>query len=221
MIKKLLLFIKLILKDFREKKPDRPYGITCYVGLPGTGKTLSMVEELNRLKVKFPKAWIYTNFGYKGETGALTNWKQLVELDNGVYGILYGLDEAQDMFDRNDWKNMPKPILGVFAQNRKAAKKIICTSQAYEDLVVDIRRRCHFIIECWNICNRWVFQRAFAPGDYKQFDGVIHDRKRAWKYNFIATDEIYNAYDSYKLIENIMFETVDCSGKTTFAQKMD
>lgn len=203
-IRKIFQFLKWKIYDIKHQSPKRPYGITCYVGLPGAGKTLSLAENLLRLKMEFPQAKIYTNFGFKYEDGALTNWQQLVNLHNGEDGIIFGLDEVHDIFDRKEWKSMPKTVLQLFSQNRKFAKKIICTSQSFADIVIDIRRRCHFIIECRNIASRWIFQRAFRPDDYKEKDGVYTPRRRAWRYSFIASNTIYNCFDSYKVIENIM-----------------
>ena len=52
----------------RSKKFDG-YGVYMFVGLPGSGKTISVVEYLNGLKKKYGDDLnIYTNFRYKHET---------------------------------------------------------------------------------------------------------------------------------------------------------
>jgi len=203
MFKKLFQFAKLKYWDYKNPQPKRVFGISCYVGLPGEGKTLSLVEKLNQLKVKFPKAKIYTNFGYVGETGKIERWQDLVDLQNGENGVIFGLDEVHDIFDRKEWLSMPQSVLSLFSQNRKHAKQFICTAQSFADIVIDIRRRCHFIIECRNLANRWIFQRAFRPEDFKEKDGEYTPRRRAWRYSFIATNAIYNAYDTYAIIESV------------------
>lgn len=198
--KKLFQFIKWKIYDLKNPPPVRPYGITCYVGLPGKGKTLSLVEELFSLKKKFPKAKIYTNFGFKLQDGSIKGWKDLVDFKNGEDGVIFGLDEVHDLFGRKDWASMPPEILSLFSQNRKHAKQFLCTAQAYADIGVDLRRRCHYIIECRNWANRWIRQLWFKPENYKEFDGQRTTRKRAKRTSFIATNDIYNAYDTYALI---------------------
>jgi ATP-dependent Clp protease ATP-binding subunit ClpX len=192
--------------DFKHPQISRPYGITCYVGLPGFGKTLSLVEKLLELKRKYPKAIIITNFGFKYQDYDLKDWRDFVNIENGEDGVIFGVDEVQDIFNRTDWQNMPKAILSIFAQNRKHAKQFVCTSQSFADIVIDIRRRAHFIIECRNLANRWIFQRAFTPDEYTEKDGVYIARRRAWRYSFIATNDIYDSYDTYEVIRKIMTE---------------
>lgn len=200
---KLFEFLQLLYYDFKHPPIIRPYGITCYVGLPGCGKTLSMAERLLDLKLQFPKAKIYTNFGFKDQDGIITRWEDLVTIENGEDGVIFGLDEVHDIFNRKDWADMPSTVLTMFSQNRKMAKQFICTAQSFADVGIDLRRRCHYIIECSNIRGRWVFQRAFLPTDYAERDGTRSERRRAWRYNFIADNEIYESYDTYALIKSI------------------
>jgi len=204
-LKKLLKFFYWLWYDFKNPPKKRPYGIYCYIGLPGSGKTLALVERLNNLKLEFPKAKIMTNFGYKKEDEPLLSWRQLVSEKNGEDGIIFGLDEAQGVFDRKDWSKIPKNILTVFAQNRHHAKMFLCTSQAYEDIAIDLRRRCHLIIECINLfgANRWIYERGFRPENWALKDGQFRIRTRAFRYTFVADNEIYNAYDTYQDIEDI------------------
>jgi len=202
-LQKLNKFIRLVIYDYYNPVVERPFGISCYVGLPGSGKTLSLVHELDRRKRKFPNAKIYTNFGYNRQDGAVENWQQLIDIENGEDGVIFGIDEVHSIFGRNDWRNMPSGILMVFSQNRKFAKEFICTAQAYEDIVIDMRRRCNWIVECKTFMKRWVFQRAFSSVMYSIKDDLKTKSRKAWKYNFIADEQVYNAYDTYAIIENI------------------
>jgi len=198
--KHLVQFIRWKIYDFRHPPEKRPYGITCYVGLPGRGKTLSLVEKLFEIKREFPKAKIFTNFGFVEQDGAIKDWHDLLDQENGSDGVVFGIDEVHELFNRKDWASMPPQMLSLFSQNRKHAKQFICTAQAYADIGIDLRRRCHFIIECNNFANRWILQRAFAPEDYKEFDGTRSSRHRAWRRSFIASNAIYESYDTYALI---------------------
>lgn len=203
---KIFEFLKWVIYDLKHPKKDRPYGITCYVGLPGTGKTLSMSEKLLQLKQRFPKAVFYTNFAWIHEDGQITSWRDLKNINNGEDGVIFAIDEVQDIFGRKDWVKMPKYILSLFAQNRKHAKMFVCTSQAYADIVIDLRRRCHWIIECSNLWGRWVFQRYYKNQDYiaiENKDNEYRLGKCRHKYDFIASNSIYDSYDTYKIIDTI------------------
>jgi len=202
MIKNFFRFIYWKWYDLRHPISERPYGISCYIGLPGTGKTLSLAYKLMQLKMQFPKAKIYTNFGFKYEDGAIETWHNLIDYKNDE-GVIFGLDEVHSIWSRYESQKMPMEILELFSQNRKWSKQMVCTSQTYADIVVDIRRRCHFIIECRNIGKRWIFQRAFRPEDYKEKDGEYTARHRAWRLNFIADNIVYHSYDTYAVIESI------------------
>jgi len=205
-LKKLGEFIRWKIWDFKNPIEKRPFGITVFCGLPGSGKTLALVDQLNRRKKDFPKCKIYTNFGYNNQDGELTDWQQLVDINNGTDGVIFGLDEVHSFFGRNDWQKMPPAILSVFSQNRKVAKEFICTAQAFADVVVDMRRRTHYVIDVRNVLNRWIICRGFTTNNYPvngENENTLKPRKRVIKYSFIADNDVYNAYDTYKVIESL------------------
>jgi hypothetical protein len=190
--------------DIRHPLPDMPYGITCYVGLEGYGKTLSLAEKLFQLKKKYPLAKIYTNFYWNLEDGHIEHYQQLLDLDDREHGIIFGLDEVSSIWDRfTSRAEMDLRVLEMFRMNRKFSKQLICTAQSFADIVIDIKRRCREIIECRTVSGRWVFQRAFYPTDYAEKDGTWQARKRLWRYSFIATNKIYDSYDTRLVIDNI------------------
>lgn len=206
-IKKLFRFFYLVYKDKKKGKNKLPFGIIVYVGLPGQGKTLSMVEYLLRARHIYPGVKIYTNFDFKYQEGQITSWRDLLELHNEE-GIIFALDEVHDIFDRKEWASMPKAIYQMFSQNRKLAKQFVCTSQTFPDVVIDIKRRTHYVIECKNLGkkDRWIFQKAFTTQDYKETETEFKPRHRAWRYSFIAEDHILDSYDSFAFIKRIAQE---------------
>jgi ATP-dependent Clp protease ATP-binding subunit ClpX len=207
MIKKFYRFLKLKYWDYKNPVKKRPYGIVCYVGRPGFGKTISMVEHLFRLKIEFPKCKIYTNFGFKYENGSINSQEDLVRLDNGEDGIIFALDELQNTFNSRNWNKFPPEMLSLITQNRKKSKQILCTAQSFSMIDKNFRQICNYIVECRNIAGRWIFQRAFFPEDYKEKDGEYRARSRAWRYSFIADNFIFNSYDTLKIIDGILSET--------------
>jgi len=203
MIKKFFRFLYWKFWDWRNPFPKRPFGIICFVGLYGQGKTLSLSEKLMRLKIEFPKAVIWTNFYWKYQDGQITNWEQLLSVKNGDDGVIFGIDEVSSVWDRWMGKKLPIEVMELFRENRKEAKMIVATAQHFNKIVVDFRDLCHEIIEVNNIGKRWVFQRAFHVNDWKEADGEFSKRHRLWRYSFIANNFIYNSFDSFAKIQNI------------------
>lgn len=201
--KKVFQFIKWKIWDYKNPPEKRPFGITCYTGLPGQGKTLSLVDKLFQLKHEFPEARIYTNFGFIWEDGPLTSLDDLISITNGKKGVIFALDEIQNIFNNREWQKFPPQIMHLITQNRKHAKQIICTAQNFNTMDKAFRQLCHYIIECRNFRNRWIFQRAFLPDDYREKDGEFKPRRRAWRHSFIASNSIYEAYDTYAVVKSI------------------
>ena len=57
-------------------------GVTCYCGRQGGGKTLGVVQDLERIKSIFPECLICTNINYLKQDLPLTSWLQLLYLRN-------------------------------------------------------------------------------------------------------------------------------------------
>ena len=72
------------------------YGVTCYCGRQGSGKTIGVVEELERIKKQFPNCIICTNINYLKQDLPLTSWLQLLYLRNGKDGVVFVIDEVQN-----------------------------------------------------------------------------------------------------------------------------
>jgi hypothetical protein len=203
---KFLQFLYWCWHDFRHPIESRPFGIYCLVGLPGSGKTLSAVKMIEEQKQKFPNALVCTNFGYYKQDFALNHWEDLINIKNGSSGVIFVIDEVHDTFDRNDFKIMPKSILSLFSQNRKHAKMFICTDQAYNDIVIDIRRRTHAVIECVGLKTRstvrWVFQKWYNPKAY--VDGFLQPDSRVLRRDsFICDDDLFDSYDTYAVVQSL------------------
>lgn len=74
------LFIKDIVRS--DKGVFRGYGFWCFCGLGGSGKTLSIVEYLMRIKKRFPHVLILSNFDCDFADGKITSWKDLLNTTN-------------------------------------------------------------------------------------------------------------------------------------------
>jgi hypothetical protein len=209
LLKNFLLFFRWKFYDIRHKKKASPNGIFCYVGRPGFGKTISMVEHIIRLKKQFPKAKIYTNFGLNFQDGEIKSFRDFINIENGTDGVIFGFDEVQNTFGSRFWKDFPPEMLSVITQNRKQSKMFLCTAQAFSLIEKNFRLICNFIIECRNISGRWFFQRAFIPEDYKEHDGEYKPRKRSWRYSFVANNYIFDCYNTMKVIKSLNIKDED------------
>jgi len=205
-------FIALFLsiKDFilMDKKKFRGYGFWLYCGLGGSGKTLSMVNYLNKQKRKYPKVKIYTNFNYKYADGKINSWEDLINEDNGDDGIIYGFDEIHLTFASQDWANCPSNMLDYISQQRKLHKQIVASSQVFTRVDKKLREQTNFVIECQSILmGRWIFNKAFSTDEYlandEKGDKGARKRKRAWRVNFVAYDQIREAYDTMQLMKQL------------------
>ncbi len=178
--------------DFKE------YGLHMFCGAQGCGKTIAVTKKLMDLKSEYPKAIIRTNMAYKHEDESLLHWKQMVENTNGKYGQVEVLDEIQNWFNSNDSKNFPYEMLTEISQQRKQRKMLIGTAQVFSRIAKPIREQVTFVylpqtyFGCLTIVKRtrpeyWDNEKQ----EFKKYEG---------RYFFVHSDEIRNAYDTYKKI---------------------
>ena len=206
---KLLRFLGYVVPDIVENvksKEFKDYGIDIYVGRQGDGKTVSLTDKLDYYRSNFPNAKIYTNYGYKHQTGALSDWKQILELKNGTDGVVFGIDEIHKEFDLYDSRNFNTDLLGLISQQRKQHIKILGTAQVYSDVNVKLRRQTFAVIECRTIFKRWTFQRAFDALEYnKVVDNPDGKKKvtRLWRKNLVQDKNLRNAFDTELVISNM------------------
>lgn len=205
-----IIAVALALYDFirMDKKRFRGYGFWLYCGLGGSGKTLSMVEYLNRMRKKYPAVKIYTNFNYKYADGFINSWQDLIDYDNGDDGIIFGFDEIHLTFASQKWQDCPDNMLDYISQQRKLHKQIVASSQVFTRIDKKLREQTNFVIECKSMfMGRWVFNRAFNTTEYlandEKGDRGARKRRRAWRYSFIAYDKIRQSYDTMQLMKEL------------------
>ena len=124
------------------------YGVTIFCGRQGGGKTIGIINELEYIKSKYPECLILTNIGYKRQDYPLVSWRQLLETRNGTKGVVFVIDEIQNQYNQNSWKDFPEEILSVITQQRKQRIKIFLSSQVYQNVVIQLRRQCYDVVEC-------------------------------------------------------------------------
>lgn len=187
-------------------RPFSEYGLTMYCGRQGYGKTIGMLEYLERMRHKYPDCLILTNFAYKHETRPFVDWKDFFDVRNGEKGVIFAIDEIQNEFTSTAWKNFPETLLSEITQQRKQKIKIVATSQVFTRVAKPLREQTFEVVECRTLANRWTFTKAFDAEEYNAvIDQPVLKNKlhRLWRRNFIQDNALRELYDSYAKIERI------------------
>ena len=197
--------IKRIIKK-EEKKPHL-YGIYGFFGLPGAGKTMAMVWQLEMYRRKYGnKIYIMTNFHYQGQDFEFTTWKDL--LKDYDKPLVCAWDEVQNEFNSRDFKNFPVELLTLLTQNRKGnGKQILYTAQRWNRVDKVFRELTHYAVECKTFMGRLTRLRYYHWMDYENLQSTpVVDKKMKIKpiniESFVQTDELRSKYDSYKMLES-------------------
>lgn len=161
-----------LIYDFvhNDKETFKEYGCWFFVGKQGSGKTVSMIEYLERLRERYPKLKIYTNMGYTHETAPLTNLNDLLNRENynGKYGTVFVIDEIQNEFAASTSQNFPETVLSLITQQRKNRILILTTSQVFTRVQKPLREQCYRAIECRTYFNRYTTCRHYDGIEYPE-----------------------------------------------------
>ena len=206
MIKQLLVMVprRYMLDRFnREEGYFYPRGIHMFCGEQGCGKSIGCVQMMLELQKQYPAAKMITNFGVKSENDELKEWQQLLDYCNGHKGVIVGMDEIQNWFMSGN-NQLPEGMLEVATQNRKNNRIICCTAQVFTRVNKGLREQVtmvynpHTFLGCFTI----VVKRK------PEFDseGNVTKLKYRGMYAFTHTDELREAYDTYKVIHTLAKE---------------
>jgi len=189
----------------RPEKGQFPVGSRVYIGRQGKGKTLSMVDYTYRLIEAYPKARVFSNVLLFGVEYRLIESDDDVALaigyQNGANGVLVLLDEAHLMF--NTKTGIPIDVLTAISQQRKDRRRIVFSSQIWNELDISVRKQVQEVVQCRNI-GRFQWNRIF-DGESIELDKSNYSYKmdkigsELYKHN----DDFYARYDTYqKIIRN-------------------
>jgi len=194
-------FPKRLALDIVNRNPDefKEYGLHMVCGEQGSGKTISVVEMLLRMKEQYPKVKIRTNMSYKYQDDTILDWKDLVKNDNGEYGQIEVLDEIQTWFSSMESKNFPPEMLTEISQQRKQRKMLIGTAQVFSRIAKPIREQTTFVYCPMTLLGCLTIVRKTKP---EYWDDEKQVFKRYIKtYFFVHNSKIRNAFDTYEKIE--------------------
>ena len=185
---------------FARDNPDYfyPAGIWVFTGPQGSGKTLSMVQTLKKMIADYPKAMVCSNLEIRGLDRPVipfTDYAQIQELDNGVEGIIFALDEIHVLWNSLESKEIPISEMAIFCQMRKNRRVILGTSQVYGRIAKPIREQLQYVIDCKNFFNLIQFNKIIDPNEGEEKDGHLSGEQictRIW----FHTPELYRSYDT-------------------------
>ena len=187
----------------REPGYFYPKGIHMFCGKQGCGKTMACVEMMTRLQKQYPMARCISNFGLTSEDDELTRWQQLLDYTNGHQGVIVGIDEIQNWF-MSGLNKLPEGMLEVATQNRKNCRILCCTAQVFTRVNKGLREQVFYVYQPHTFLGCFTVVLIREP----RFDseGNVLELKYRGMYAFTHTDELRNAYDTYKVIHTLSKE---------------
>jgi len=203
-------FIRWALIDMMDAPDHRDefqeFGLTLYCGRQGAGKTISMVEYLNRAHYRYPKALIVTNFDYIHATRRMESWQDFMDIRNGEDGVIFAIDEIHSEYSSASSKNFPESLLSEISQQRKQRVKIVATAQVFNRVAKPLREQCFSVNLCSTFFKRWTFTREYHAQAYEMYcESTNRDKKlkTLGKHSFVQSDYLRNCYDTYSKIERM------------------
>lgn len=194
----------LFFKEKKWEKVDIGAGITCFIGMFGHGKTLSMTKYATNVykqygdKVRFISNYHLNNIPYV----PLTNFQQIVKLgeeENSPYeATLILIDEIELLLSHRNFSNFPLTLLSSLMQQRKLAIRMVVSCQRWFTVDKIFRSITTDIYDCNKF---WRFQHMvkYDAWDYENAMNfnLIRPISNVW---WFVKNSDYNSYDTKQMI---------------------
>ena len=182
------------------------YGIWCYVGLPGAGKTISLVRYLDQMRRKYGnKIKIFTNFYYKGEDEHISGYDLfLMEYDCPV---IFAWDELQNEFNSREYKKFPIQLVHELTQNRKGnGKQLVYTTQEFTKVDKNFRDLTTMVVRCRTYFKRFTSCRHYKREHYEAYVASKSLEKKVKikpvkKERYLQSNYLRGRYDSFQRLD--------------------
>ncbi len=191
----------------KNSNPDemKTVGINIFCGPQGSGKTLSMVHYFKRIAKDYPKAIVVTNiefnFDVPNKVIQYSGFKDF-EIENGIYGVIYLLDEIHLILNSLESKGVPLSVIVELSQQRKQRKLILGSSQVYSRMAKPLREQIRNVIVCKNYFGIFQFNYLIdAFETCENSNGKLEVKKMKTSF-FFHRKEDYTNYDTYKKMAN-------------------
>jgi len=174
--------------------------IRAYVGLLGSGKTVSLVRDaLRRFRLDIPQ--VYSDISSLRFPEAVYLSAEHPEMVAQVSNGLVLLDEAQIVMDSRFWQRVPAEVLSALSQLRKNSLDVFYTTQVFEMVESRLRGLTNEVVYCKRLAGRWCLQQWRVPGTKE----VV--RKRVYRMD----DRIFRLYDTLEIVGRRVGEGVAMS----------
>lgn len=195
-----------IILDRFNNDPDefKEYGVHIIAGKQGTGKSITLTYLLMRYQEMYPKLKVATNYYYKYEDKHIEHWKDIINYNNGKYGVIVVLDEIQNWFNSLQSKDFPPEMLTEITQQRKQRKIIFGTSQVFGRVAKPIREQTYMLYEPTTIFGCLTFVRKYDITT--DISGNTDTKKYRGCFFFIQNPQIRGSFDTYRKVEELSKE---------------
>ena len=196
-------FPRELVKSFFTSDPDvfDTYGVHIIAGEQGSGKTMCAVHLAKMTLERNPKAKLASNISLNFQDDVIGDWRDILQLNNGVYGQIIFLDEIQNWFSSNESRNFPPDMLTEVKQQRKQRKIIIGTSQVFTRVAKPIREQATYLYLPFTVFGLITFVRVYRP-KLKE-DGTLDRKSLVRFYFFVHDDELRNCYDTFEKVKRL------------------
>lgn len=205
--------LDLTISRVRGKDPDSfaPSGLTCFCGKQGSGKTLSAVLYVRKLMEMFPKSIVVSNVSLSSafDTSRVLSYqgvKQMHDINNGKFGVIFLLDEIQIEFNSLESKQMNTPIFELVCQQRKQRKHIVGTTQVFGRLAKPFREQFREVVLCENYLKTIFVQKVFSAENIATDEDVTVQLSPKGTKVFIPSPDDFLLYDTLEQIKRVRKE---------------
>lgn len=208
-------FHSFLQKWTRPEPHQFPVGSRVYKGFQGSGKTLSMVKYAQDIAKAFPECKIYSNIIIKGLP--VSQYKYIetdgdlieaLELPNGGKGVLVLLDEAHLYFNKKTGISLD--VLTAISQQRKDRRRLVFSSQIWEELDISLRKQVKEIVSCKCLFGKIQINTLY-DGETLAWDKLqsSYVAKKIRTLIFKHYNSLYQSYDTrQKIVSNINYSRV-------------
>lgn len=195
-------------REFRKKHPEYfdPDGIIVFCGGQGAGKTLSLVQYVQKVCARYPQVKVCTNLSLSLpdniEIIPWTGVKCFTDISNGYAGVMYVIDEIHLEFNSLESKKMDSNIFTIVSQQRKQRKHIVGTSQVFSRIAKPFREQFKYAVACRNVLGVFQINTLVDARNATEKDGEIVASSLK-KFFWFHRPELYESYDTYAVMRRL------------------